>query len=258
MDKSFEEKKKRVIKAYLDKKAASETGRESIPGFEYDINELAKLKEIVRDLNTSLSAISDAQKFFYSIRPSSISPDGKLGGNGYIMSIGEMKEAFNSCVKSLSDLSDTLADELKNPLWKDKLTSIEKEDIQDVIRDQEKITDRADTEIEEEKFIEAQAQKVEVAPIEEELIEEEEVTFNFPKKASIPEKLSSIDRKIEKFYHYCLGEHPSKADIVHIRYLYEATGNIKNLIRTASQENRVNEYKILGKAIQSYLKIKQK
>ena len=51
------------------------------------------------------------------LKAADISPDGSLGGKGYIAKIAEMRRAYMNCVEALSALSDTLYDEIRAPHW---------------------------------------------------------------------------------------------------------------------------------------------
>jgi len=55
---------------------------------------------------------------FSNIPASSISPDGNLGGEGYIKSVEGIRGVLNKSVNDLAKISDTLADEVRNPVYK--------------------------------------------------------------------------------------------------------------------------------------------
>ena len=58
-----------------------------------------------------------AYTIFAKIKSADVSPDGSLGGKGYIQKIAEMRRAYMNVVEALSALSDTLYDEIRAPHW---------------------------------------------------------------------------------------------------------------------------------------------
>jgi hypothetical protein len=58
-----------------------------------------------------------AYNVFTKIKSADISPDGSLGGKGYIQKIAEMRRAYMNVVEALSALSDTIYDEIRAPHW---------------------------------------------------------------------------------------------------------------------------------------------
>jgi hypothetical protein len=54
---------------------------------------------------------------FARLKSARLSPDGNLGGRGYIQKIQDMRKQYMNCVEALSALSDTLYDEINAPHW---------------------------------------------------------------------------------------------------------------------------------------------
>ena len=109
-----------------EKVAASESKKKSqnkadqqryTDGFEYDKSKANHLKKALHNINVSLGTLIAAMKDLSLLRGSDITPDGQLGGRGFIMPFREMKQMINESVSNLSDVTDTLADELTNPKW---------------------------------------------------------------------------------------------------------------------------------------------
>jgi len=244
-------KASKVVQAFLKKTAAtgSDSPRQSIPGFDYDITELSKLKDILEELNSSLEALVAAHRMFFGVKSSAISPDGKLGGNGYVQDIKEMKESFNSSLKILSDLSDTIADELKNPLWIDKVPDEEQDDIEEVIEEKEEIIESADEIVGDEDMEDLE----DLLPFEESEEDEEIVTFEFPtpKVASL-KNFTSTEKRIVKICKYILGKDLGLNEVKEIKKIYDETGNLGNLTRTASKEDKKKEFAKLKEATKRY------
>lgn len=89
----------------------------NIGDFEYDSSKALVLKKALHNINVSLGTLISAMKELSILRGSEITPDGMLGGRGFIMPFKEIKAKINTAVTELSDVTDTLADELTNPKW---------------------------------------------------------------------------------------------------------------------------------------------
>ena len=77
-------------------------------------------KPLAKSLRSSLAALGhvlSAYNTFAKIKSARVSPDGSLGGKGYIMKISDMRRQFMNVVEALSALSDTLYDEVNAPHW---------------------------------------------------------------------------------------------------------------------------------------------
>jgi len=113
-------------------------GRE-LDGFEYDTSKAKILKKALHNINVSLGTLISAMKDISMIKGSDLTPDGKLGGKGFIMSFRDIKQAISESVGNLSDVTDTLADELTNPMW--GLSSTEKHKVK---KEQDKVEDQVE------------------------------------------------------------------------------------------------------------------
>jgi hypothetical protein len=89
----------------------------SISGFEPKIENLQGLISIETKLDVCLKYLSQAMAEFIALKSIDVSPDGKLGGKGFIMEIPEMRECMYDCVESISCLIDTLYDETRAKHW---------------------------------------------------------------------------------------------------------------------------------------------
>jgi hypothetical protein len=89
----------------------------NIGGFEYDPSKATVLKKALHNINVSLGTMISAMKDLSILRGSDITPDGMLGGRGFIMPFKDVKAKINTAITELSDVTDTLADELTNPKW---------------------------------------------------------------------------------------------------------------------------------------------
>lgn len=68
------------------------------------------------------------------LKSTSVSPDGMLGGRGYVMGIKDVRQKLFEACEALSAISDTLHDEIMAPHWKPKLAQLDKNDAEDVSR----------------------------------------------------------------------------------------------------------------------------
>lgn len=114
----------------------------NIEGFDYDPSKAAVLKKALHNINVSLGTMISAMKDLSILRGSDITPDGMLGGRGFIMPFRELKAKLNTAITELSDVTDTLADELTNPKWglsdaEKKKVKQDNEDIDEEVQDVE-------------------------------------------------------------------------------------------------------------------------
>lgn len=124
--------------------AAKESSRKEIEGrelegFSYDKSKAKILKKSLHSMNVSLGTLISAMKELSMIRGSEITPDGKLGGKGFIMTYKEIKKIVNESISNLSDVTDTIADELTNPQW--GLSTTEKKKVK---KEQEMVEDKVE------------------------------------------------------------------------------------------------------------------
>lgn len=100
-------------------------------------------KNIAKVLRSTLSALGHAMSAystFAKIKSRDISPDGNLGGRGYIMEIKAIRRQYMNVVEALSAMSDTLYDEITADHWKveqNKMLNQVMEEIEDMKEDPE-------------------------------------------------------------------------------------------------------------------------
>lgn len=203
-------------KTAADKKKQDVVGRETT-GFSYDTSKAKVLKRCLHNLNVSLGTMISAMKDIALIRGSEITPDGKLGGRGFIMPFKDIKMLLTEAISNLSDITDTIADELTNPQWK-----LSKDEIKSVKKEKEKIEEKADNVVEDVK-----SEKKEIE--EESLIE--------PKDNEIIEKNKNIE-EIESYSNI------SPKDVKDSTYV-ESLKRYKKLLSGSTDETNV----FLGKSI---------
>jgi len=91
--------------------------RKIYPDFAFNPRNTKPLARVMRSTNAALGHAMAAYTVFAKLKSSEISPDGSLGGKGYIQKIAEMRRAYMNLVEALSALSDTLYDEIRAPHW---------------------------------------------------------------------------------------------------------------------------------------------
>ena len=118
--------------------------REIDPGFDFNPNYLKPLAETLRSALMALGHITSAHGRFVKIKSRNISPDGSLGGKGYIQKIPDMRRQLMNCVEAISAYTDTVYDELQAPHW-DASTAgggnREREEVDQIMDDAEEIKD---------------------------------------------------------------------------------------------------------------------
>jgi len=112
--------------------------------FEFKPKQLKPLASSLRSTLMALGHAISASHTFTKIKAAKVSPDGSLGGKGYIQKIPDMRKAYMNAVEALSSLSDTIYDELNAPHWKmDDEVGItdnrERQEVKGIIDDAEEI-----------------------------------------------------------------------------------------------------------------------
>jgi hypothetical protein len=122
----------------------------------HDFNPKAS-KQLARVLRSSLYALGhlmSAYSTFAKMKSRDMSPDGRLGGKGYIQDIKGIRKDYMNCVEALSSITDTLYDEISGPHWAALSRSPEFEAIlaqlEEVKEDPEQWAEEQEDELEEE------------------------------------------------------------------------------------------------------------
>jgi hypothetical protein len=91
--------------------------REIPTDFNYAPRHQKPLAKILRTTLAALGHTLSGYNRFAKIKSARVSPDGNLGGRGYIQKIADMRKQYMNCIESLSALSDTIYDEINAPHW---------------------------------------------------------------------------------------------------------------------------------------------
>ena len=112
------------------------------------------LAKVLRSTLYALGHLMSAYSSFAKMKSRDISPDGRLGGKGYIQEIKGMRKDFMNCVEALSSITDTLYDEINAPHWSALSRNSEFEKIlaqlEEVKEDPEQWAEEQEEELEEE------------------------------------------------------------------------------------------------------------
>lgn len=121
------------------RKAASQ--RREIPeDYKYNKKKLKHLKHILHNVNVALGTLVSAHNEFSRVKGPDLSPDGLLGGIGYVLPIKDIKASLNESIKSLSEMADSLADELTNPHW----SAEDDSEVKKLIKEKENVEEKAE------------------------------------------------------------------------------------------------------------------
>jgi len=120
---------------------AGTTQRRVIPDdFAYNPKKLKHLKNILHNVSVALGTLSSAQSEFSKLKAPEISPDGMLGGIGYIMTVKDIKQGLINSIHLLGNLADCIADELHNPRWNVE----DDKEVEDLIEEKEKVEEKVE------------------------------------------------------------------------------------------------------------------
>jgi len=131
-----------------DKMAAASNSlrREISEDFKYNKKKLKHLKHILHNVTVALGTLVSSLNEFSRLKGRDISPDGLLGGLGYIIPIKGIKEALIHSVQQLGDIADCIADELTNPRWNAEDDS----DVKKLLKQKEEVEEQVEEQMEEE------------------------------------------------------------------------------------------------------------
>jgi hypothetical protein len=88
-----------------------------VQDFQWTPDALRELSKILWASQRAHSYSMAAFRLFSKIPSSEISPDGMLGGRGYIQNIKDMRTSISQAAEVLSAFTDTIDDEIKGPHW---------------------------------------------------------------------------------------------------------------------------------------------
>jgi len=110
-----------------------EGGKREIPkNHDFDLKALKPLARTLFSASVALGHTLTAYKEFAKLKSSDISPDGMLGGKGYVLKVKEVRSRLQNACEILSSLTDTLHDEIHAPHWRPQISILDDADASDV------------------------------------------------------------------------------------------------------------------------------
>lgn len=128
--------------------------RQGLEGFKFKDQGIKSVANTYKHLAKAFMELAQANSTFSACKSSQISPDGKLGGRGYVLPIKDIRESFGTIMNAMSELIDTFHDEVNSPYLK-KTVIEDNPIIKSILTDAEEIIDKAE-DIEEESNKEGQ------------------------------------------------------------------------------------------------------
>jgi len=119
-------------------------GRAMPRNYDFDPKAKKPLAKVLWSISCALGHMVSAYSSFTKIKAVSISPDGKLGGKGYIQDIKDMRSDLNTSLETLSGIQDTINDELRGPHWQPDAVDVDEDDeaeVEEMLSDSQEITD---------------------------------------------------------------------------------------------------------------------
>lgn len=116
--------------------------REIPKDFEFDTKYIKPLSRVMWGLSCAMGHLVSSHSKFTKIKAVNVSPDGRLGGKGYIQPIQDMRKNISEAIETVSNCIDTIHDEIRAPHWKDEIESMpesEQEEVEETVQDAEDI-----------------------------------------------------------------------------------------------------------------------
>ena len=81
---------------------------------QFDPKALKPMSKALWAASVFLGHALTAYRHFTRLKSTSVSPDGMLGGRGFVMNVRDVRAKLNEAVEALSAISDTLHDEIRS------------------------------------------------------------------------------------------------------------------------------------------------
>jgi len=110
-------------------------GQRNIPkDHAFDPRALKPMAKALWATSVSLGHALTAYRQLSRVKSATVSPDGMLGGRGYVMEVTAMRGKLHDACEILSQISDTIFDEVRGPHWQPKLALLDDNEAEDVER----------------------------------------------------------------------------------------------------------------------------
>lgn len=113
--------------------------------FKYNPKKLKHLKGVLHNVSVALGTLTSSLNEFSRLKGPEISPDGLLGGTGYILAVQDIKQTLYTSVHALSNVADSIADELTNPRW----NATEDKEVKDLIKEKDDVQEEVPDDVDE-------------------------------------------------------------------------------------------------------------
>jgi hypothetical protein len=126
--------------------------KRDIPGdHEFNPQSLKPLTRMLWATSVALGHALTAYRQFSRLKSVSFSPDGMIGGRGYVMRVRDLRSKLVDACEELSNIADTVYDEIRAPHWRPKLLDLTQEDdeITSLLSDAEGYMEDPEGEVEE-------------------------------------------------------------------------------------------------------------
>jgi len=143
MENKTAETAKRMARKRIAAKQSEDMVREGLDGFQFKDQGIKSIARTYKHLAKAFMELAKANSTFSSCKSSQISPDGRLGGRGYVLSIRDIRGSFGNIMNSMSELIDTFHDEVNSPYLKRTILE-DNPIIKDILSDAEDIIDKAE------------------------------------------------------------------------------------------------------------------
>lgn len=101
--------------------------------FPFDPKALKPMARTVWACSVALGHALAAYRAFNRVKSSSVSPDGMLGGRGYVLGVKDVRKLLFEACENISAVVDTLHDEVNAPHWKPKLADLDANSAEDIL-----------------------------------------------------------------------------------------------------------------------------
>jgi len=93
--------------------------RKNTEDFTPDLSSLLALEEIIVPLARAQKNLTRAYTLFVKLKTPKVTPDGMIGGRGFMISFKDIKDGLNGIIDQLSGIIDAVDDEVtNNPIWR--------------------------------------------------------------------------------------------------------------------------------------------
>lgn len=138
---------KKKIRVASERKTYHDTGydvnRQGLNNYKFKEKGMKAVAKTYKHLADAFLSLTKATNTFTSCKSSEVSPDGKLGGKGYIKPIKEIRKSFAECINNMSELIDTFHDEVNSPYWK-KTTVEDHPFVKQILENADDLIDQAE------------------------------------------------------------------------------------------------------------------